>query len=257
MQLSNLILVMKRKSLDSKESRLFVAIEDEKRAFKGFTRKFLLEYDSDYAHYFSALGIKPTKDKTAIRDAYRAMIKAYHPDVNKSLLSEEITKEANDAYRFLSNYNMHSEGESLPKKSRGLFVDALSEEYEKLLERDYGRLKKSLGSESVERWYYEQETNKFLDWNKRCAFAVSNVLDDFMHLGKRLRTSAKTAKRLLKQEKDENKRKIMRGAIAEAEYLYDRHAHIKRLIDMEVLKIFYASAKKNSDDVRKRWKESK
>ncbi|MEM0201564.1 MAG: DnaJ domain-containing protein [Candidatus Micrarchaeaceae archaeon] len=253
MQLGALISGMRRKAVDSKESKLYKDIEDEKRAFKSFTRKFLLEYDSEYMHYFSALGIKPTKDKVAIREAYRTMIKAYHPDVNKSLLSEEITKEANEAYRFLSNYNMHSEDESLPKRSRSLLVDGLSSEYERLLERDYDKLKRSLDGGSVEVWYYEQETGRFLDWNKRCVLAVNNVLGDFMLLGKRFGASIKIGKKLLKQEREESKRKVLYSAVAESEYLYDRYVRIKKLIDKDVLKDFYAAAKKNSDDVRKRW----
>ena len=106
---------MKRKALDSQEAKLYEGIDRAKGVFKVFARKFSFEYDAGYAHYFSALGLKPTGDLAAIRGAYRAIIKKYHPDVNKSLLSEEITREANEAYRFLSNYSMHSEGESLQR----------------------------------------------------------------------------------------------------------------------------------------------
>ncbi|MGC8538237.1 MAG: J domain-containing protein, partial [Candidatus Micrarchaeia archaeon] len=224
------------------------------QAFKGFARKFSFEYDAGYAHYFSVLGLKPTGDKAAIRDAYRAIIKRYHPDVNKNLLSEEITKEANEAYRFLSNYSMHSEGESLRRESKSALMDALSSEYERLLEKDYDNLKRLLGGGSVERWYYDQEVGRFLDWNKRSSIAVNNAIGGFMDLGKKFHNLTSTGKGLLKHEKDERRAKTIRSGIAEAEYLYDRYMRIKKLVERDVLRDFYSSTRRNSEEVRKRWK---
>ncbi len=245
---------MKRKAIDSQEAKFYDGIDSAKRIFKVFSRKFSFEYDAGYAHYFSALGLKPTADLAVIRNAYRAIIKKYHPDVNKSLLSEEITREANEAYRFLSNYSMHSEGESLQKGSKSALMDALSEEYERLLERDYNNLKRSLGGGSVERWYYDQEVGRFLDWNKRSSLAVENAIGNFMDLGKKLRALIGMGRRLMKHEKDERKMKMLRSSIAEAEYLYDRHVRIKRLVERDVLKEFYSSARRNSEEFSKRMK---
>ena len=254
MRLVDLVSGMKRKALDSQEAKLYAGIDDAKTIFKWFARRFSFEYDASYAHYFSALGLKPTGDKAAIRNAYRSIIKNYHPVVNKGLLSEEITREANEAYRFLSNYSMHSEGESLQKESKGALLDALSGEYERILEKDYDNLKRSLGSGSVERWYYDQEVGRFLDWNKRSSLAVDNAIGDFMDLGKKLRALTSAGRRLLKREKDERKMKMLRSSIAEVEYLYERHMRIKRLVERDVLKDFYASTRRNSEELSKRMK---
>ncbi len=240
------------KIIDSKESKLYADISLEKRTFRDFARKFMLESGSDYAHYFSALGIKPTADKKEIRKAYVAMIKKYHPDVNKGLRAEEITKEANAAYRFLSNYNMHVEDESLPRGSRSIMLDALYSEYERLLEIDYGKLKNLLGEGAVERWYYDQEVGKFLDWRKRSALAVNNVLGDFMSLGGRLKASIKAGRKLDRHETDGLKITALRGSIDEIGYIYSRYTHFKKLIDESVLRDFYASAKRHSEETRKR-----
>ena len=254
MQLIDFLSGMKRKALDSQEAKLYEGIDRAKGVFKVFARRFSFEYDASYAHYFSALGLKPTGDLAAISGAYRAIIKKYHPDVNKSLLSEEITREANEAYRFLSNYSMHSEGESLQKVSKSALMDALSDEYERLLEKDYDNLKRSLGGGSVERWYYDQEVGRFLNWNRRSSLAVDDAIGDFMDLGKRLRALIGMGRRLLKREKDERKIKMLRSSIAEVEYLYERHIRIKRLVERDVLKDFYASTRRNSEELGKRMK---
>lgn len=256
MKLGSILQRMMRNRSDSRESKLYKDIDEEKRAFKGFARRFSLGYDSEYAHYFSSLGIRPTRDKAAIREAYRTIIKAYHPDVNKSLLSEEITREANAAYRFLSNYSIRSEGESLPKESRSLILDQLFSEYERLLEADHKRLVRSLGGGSVEKWYYDQEIGKYLDWRKRSALAVDNFMGDFMELGKCLYASIKACRKLLRHETDAHKKMELRNSLNEIEYLHDRHMHFRKLIESDVLKEFYDSAKRNSDEVRKRMSKS-
>ena len=83
---------------------------------------------------------------------------------------------------------------------------------------------------------------------------MDNAIGDFMDLGKKLRALASAGRRLLKREKDERKMKMLRSSIAEVEYLYERHMRIKRLVERDVLKDFYASTRRNSEELSKRMK---
>ncbi|MEM5783326.1 MAG: DnaJ domain-containing protein, partial [Candidatus Aenigmatarchaeota archaeon] len=49
-------------------------------------------------NYYSVLGVKSDASLKDIKEAYKTLIKKYHPDVNKSLEAEEITKKINEAY---------------------------------------------------------------------------------------------------------------------------------------------------------------
>ncbi len=60
------------------------------------------EVKPDDASYFRVLGIKPTKDKALIKQAYRSKAMQYHPDVKKINNSEEMMKKLNMAYLTLS-----------------------------------------------------------------------------------------------------------------------------------------------------------
>jgi molecular chaperone DnaJ len=53
--------------------------------------------------YYEILGVPRGADPDAIRNAYRALAKRYHPDVNKETGAEERFKEINEAYGVLSD----------------------------------------------------------------------------------------------------------------------------------------------------------
>jgi curved DNA-binding protein CbpA len=55
--------------------------------------------------YYAVLGVLPSVDSPALTDAYRGLLKKYHPDVYKGRKSdaERITKELVEAYRVLGN----------------------------------------------------------------------------------------------------------------------------------------------------------
>lgn len=62
-----------------------------------------------YLHCYSALGLKPGSDWREIRDAYRALIKTWHPDRfqqdgKNRKVAEEATMEITRAYKVLADY---------------------------------------------------------------------------------------------------------------------------------------------------------
>jgi curved DNA-binding protein CbpA len=73
--------------------------------------------------YYKVLGVKRTADQTAIKHAYRNLLKQYHPDYNKGdRVAEEMTKMVNEAYEVLADeykrkiFNTTLEGHSMPNQ---------------------------------------------------------------------------------------------------------------------------------------------
>lgn len=75
------------------------------------SRDYYEEYDQqEYSYYenyqevtqtescFDVLGVSPDDDLSTIKQVYRSLSKAYHPDVNKSKMAEEKIKKINDAW---------------------------------------------------------------------------------------------------------------------------------------------------------------
>jgi hypothetical protein len=55
------------------------------------------------ADYYATLGVEPEADSTAIRIAYRNLMRRYHPDVNKSVGAVDKAMAINEAYACLSD----------------------------------------------------------------------------------------------------------------------------------------------------------
>jgi curved DNA-binding protein CbpA len=85
--------------------------------------------------YYAVLGLLPSIEPAAIRAAYLALLKKYHPDVCKSRNDEATrrTKELNEAYDVLSNEKHREKYDSL----RANFY------------RKYGRYKKQYNKKTV------------------------------------------------------------------------------------------------------------
>ena len=58
---------------------------------------------ADKRDYYEVLGVDKNADDAALKKAYRAIAKKYHPDVNPSKEAEAIFKEASEAYTVLSD----------------------------------------------------------------------------------------------------------------------------------------------------------
>jgi hypothetical protein len=86
-------LVRKSAAIDDKVEKMVREFESNPKS-KG---------DEEIKKYFEVLGIRPTKDRNAVRNAYRSMAKRYHPDVSKSMGSEEMMKKINEAYKAISS----------------------------------------------------------------------------------------------------------------------------------------------------------
>lgn len=52
--------------------------------------------------YYAVLEVEPGSDTETIRNAYRRLVRLYHPDVNQTPGAEQKIKELNEAYTFLS-----------------------------------------------------------------------------------------------------------------------------------------------------------
>lgn len=54
-------------------------------------------------NYYQILGVLATDPEDKIKQAYRALAKKYHPDINSSVDAEKLFQEINEAYTILSN----------------------------------------------------------------------------------------------------------------------------------------------------------
>ena len=53
--------------------------------------------------YYEILGVSPHSEVEVIRAAYKAMMRKYHPDTNKSEVEGRRAKEINEAFEVLSD----------------------------------------------------------------------------------------------------------------------------------------------------------
>ncbi len=61
-------------------------------------------------NYYKILGIEPTDDENKIKQAYKALVKRWHPDLNNnSPESRQMMKDLNEAYEVLSDFRLRNE----------------------------------------------------------------------------------------------------------------------------------------------------
>lgn len=59
-------------------------------------------------NYYRILGVLPSSSEEEIKQAYRKLVKRWHPDVNKSPQATEKLKEINEAYDALMNHKVEN-----------------------------------------------------------------------------------------------------------------------------------------------------
>lgn len=62
------------------------------------------------SHYYSILGVHENAGEREIKNAFRRMAKAYHPDINKSEKAHEKFVDINEAYSYLMNLHNNESG---------------------------------------------------------------------------------------------------------------------------------------------------
>lgn len=203
----------------------------------------------DYARYFASLGIPPTNDKRRIKQAYRMVIKKYHPDINRSSDANAVTKAANEAYKFLENANLDS---GLSSASNQEIYNMLAKTYSRLIERDYNALRNAV-SVPVERWYFEQEVERFLAYKQRVAEAYKSSFSEILKLRHNVDKLIKRGKALERKAKSTNDREKIENII-------DSIKFIRNLLDavyassQEALKEISEAAEKQSTELRSKFR---
>ncbi|QRF74155.1 curved DNA-binding protein CbpA [Candidatus Micrarchaeum sp.] len=124
------------------------------------------EDDKDIKKYFSALGIKPTSDKTKIRSAYISRAKEYHPDISREENAEEMMKLVNEAYSALSEKSLGVDNLRDEKKSVAAMEKLALELYVKLRNSDYDKMV-GIARRGVTKQEFSAIVADFCDWNKR------------------------------------------------------------------------------------------
>lgn len=215
--------------------------------FNKFSSAFLLESHVQ-SSYFDALGIMPTKDINMIKEAYRNTIKKYHPDVNKNPDANTITKRANEAYDALVKRN----GSNGRRSGNSLVVlsNALTNEYNELMERNYKKLKETLSHGPVERWFYVQELDAFLDYKKRVKESYARAFGGFFKLKSNVHKLYIKGLRLSKDRYYSNEEKL-HSSILRLAQMEEQCLQISTDID-KIRKEFYKAAQKSSSELRAR-----
>ncbi|MEM0202009.1 MAG: DnaJ domain-containing protein [Candidatus Micrarchaeaceae archaeon] len=239
--LSGISSSMRKKRLD----RFFNGIEDARKSFGEFLSAFEIE-DASNGNYFEALGILPTKDLKIIKDAYRNIIKRYHPDVSKSPDADAITKRANEAYEHLEK--LKDQRAKSAKERLNPMMNALAREYNRLMERDYRKLEDEFSHGPVEKWFYIQELDAFLDYKKRLDRSYRNVFGVFFSMCKKMRRLDAEGKRLSKTSSRETAERLQ----SSLDLLRDMEEQCKHVNDdiSEIRKEFYNAARENSNKLR-------
>lgn len=61
-------------------------------------------------NYYKILSIDPSADEAEIKEAYKRLVKRWHPDLNdNSIESRQMMKDINEAYEVLSNESLRAE----------------------------------------------------------------------------------------------------------------------------------------------------
>ncbi len=150
--------------------------------------------DASLANHFSKLGIKPTRDKIAIRNAYIKKVKEYHPDTSKKKNAEEIMKEINYAYSELigkvNNYTYANSQTAIGKK--------FLEEYSKARNDDFSLLLNSAKSAKSRDEIYSYAM-RFIDWEPTFRHSEEAMLGRLIHYIKKSERIESKAKSLLEK----------------------------------------------------------
>ncbi|MGC8496264.1 MAG: J domain-containing protein [Candidatus Micrarchaeia archaeon] len=200
--------------------------------------------NAKYYECFRILGISPTTNTERIKDAYRRIMRKYHPDISSSPYSQVIARKANEAYSFLVK-----EGGVLNIKAKQdnlVLLKQLSEEYSEMRDRDFEELKGRL-SGPVERWFYIQEVNSFLDYGKRVDLVFAMHFKSFTKFCKKASSAYKLSIKASRQSGS--------GAGELKQYIDSIMSIIEfcKLANAEIGKmknIILAEAKKESDEIR-------
>ncbi len=73
--------------------------------------------------HYSVLGVTPTSQDVVIRAAYRALMRRYHPDADRSAEAAEKAREINEAYRVVSDPDRRAQYDEGLKEQRPLKVE--------------------------------------------------------------------------------------------------------------------------------------
>ena len=161
-------------------------------------------------NYYEALGLKYTTDHKAIKEAYHALVKRYHPDVSKDANAEEMTKKINEAYAVLKDKTLKEEYDrNFSKGKNRISSDAsrrmseeLMKQYIEVRNKDFKEFEAAT-SVPLQREAIRSEIEKVCNWNKRLDRASIATFRDFRDYGKTVKRLAAINKKLLKREKSE------------------------------------------------------
>ncbi|MGC8648985.1 MAG: DnaJ domain-containing protein [Candidatus Micrarchaeia archaeon] len=202
----NLIEIIKNflREYHIKKIRKFILkFKQRKKEYENILKEFGINLsdiiNANLKDYYKILNISYTENEKEIRNAYIEMIKKYHPDVNKSNNSEELTKEINEAYSLLKDPNAKKDYDINYKKGNKLKLEVntihnisnnLIKNYYKLREEDFintnNELRNATTKEEARAIIYN-----FADWEKRFYKAEENT---FNHLFKYKKIFAKLYK---------------------------------------------------------------
>ncbi len=150
--------------------RLIRETEDANKVMTASLTKLGAEpHDDEGAAYFKALGIRPTDNKKAIREAYLRQMRKYHPDINKEAGAEAKAREINEAYTALTGaavrYNVGEAGlitEKLLNNIKNNFIKA----YQDRRHKDYDKLLTSAGYNRDNWSIVSGEIKEYANWRK-------------------------------------------------------------------------------------------
>lgn len=111
-------------------------------------------------NYYKILGIEPTDDEKAIKNAYKRMAKRWHPDLNdNSIESRQMMKDINEAYEVLSDFRLRNE------YNKVMFGSAKAKHREKSAYNYSGGFSYSPQSEEAREKVRKRYENKYKDAN--------------------------------------------------------------------------------------------
>ncbi len=174
-------------------NKVLKEFEDAKRS---------LSISDERRKYFKVLGISPGASQREIKEAYRSMMKRYHPDVNKSPDALLIAEKVNEAYQMLTKQSANFD------KSEFAMLSMLIDLYNAELQKEIKRLKE-LSYQPIERWFYEQELNSFLDYRKRVRIVLIKAFNSYYRAKRRLLKLKRAGMKL--SSKDQKLAEVIEG----------------------------------------------